>query len=76
MAKASDPPAIFVVLDSFAGDLDGEPVVYRKGEAIHPDDPALKKWPASFGPFVFPHPVKRETRVEQATAAPGEKRGA
>ena len=77
MAKAVETPALYVVLDSFVVEIDGEPVAYRKGEAVHPDDPILKKNPAAFGPFVFAHPVKRaEPRIEQATAAPGEKRGA
>jgi len=78
MAKAVETPALYVVLDSFVTEVDGEPVTYRKGEAVHPDDPILKKNPTAFGPFAFVHPVKRkaEPRVEQATAAPGEKRGA
>ena len=41
------------------------------------DHPAVKKWPDKFGPLQFPYPVHRsEPRIEQATATPGEKRGA
>jgi hypothetical protein len=78
MAKAVEPPAPFVVLDSFVGQLDGVDVTYFQGEPVHPDDPAVRRWPHLFGPLVYPHPVKRasEPRIEQATAAPGEKRGA
>lgn len=78
MAKAVETPALYVVLDSFVVEVDGEPVAYRQGELVHPDDPLLKRNPAAFKPFEFPHPVKRATspRVEAATAAPGEKRGA
>ena len=48
------------------------------GQAVESDHPYVRKWPEFFEPFVFPHPVKRagEPRIEQATAAPGEKRGA
>lgn len=78
MAKAVEPLALYVVQDSFVVEIDGEPVAYRKGELVHPDDPILKRSPAAFKPFEFPHPVKRQAspRVEAATAAPGEKRGA
>lgn len=61
MAKATTPdegPIVRVVLESFAAEIDGVPTFYRKGEAIHPDDPAIKRWPKAFGPFEFPHPVK------------------
>jgi hypothetical protein len=72
MAKASEP-AVRVVLASFATDDD----TYQKGEIIEADHPSVKRWPDMFGPVVFRHPMKRtEERVEQATAAPGEKRGA
>jgi len=74
MAKAVETPALYVVLDSFVTESG---VLYRKGEVVHPDDPMIEQHKAAFGPFVFPHPVKRvaEPKVEQATAAPGEKRG-
>jgi hypothetical protein len=77
MAKASEPAAILVVLDSFDGEVGGETLFFRKGMLFEADHPAVKKWPTAFRPFVFPYPVRRvESRIEQATAAPGEKRGA
>lgn len=74
MPESTQPAPILVVKESFVGELGGQPVTYRKGEAVHPDDPAIQKWPEHFEPLTFVHPVKRG-RVEQATAAPGEKRG-
>jgi hypothetical protein len=70
MAKA-ETPALYVVLASFVGEIDGEPVMYRKDEAIHPDDPALRKWPKAFGPFQFAHPVRAgfAERMAEAKAA-------
>ena len=78
MAQAVEPVAAYEVLDTFVVEVDGVPVVYRKGEPILPDDEMLKKHPSNFRPLVFPHPVKQRARpaVEAATAAPGEKRGA
>lgn len=78
MAQAVEPVAVYEVLDSFVVEIDGVPVVYAKGEPVHPDDPVLAKHPGHFRPLVFPHPVKQRVRpaVEAATAAPGEKRGA
>lgn len=75
MAKAADAPTILVVKVAFNGER-GE--TFHVGEAVEADHPYAKKWPEFFGPFVFPHPVRRtvEPRVEAATAAPGEKRGA
>jgi len=57
--KATTSPAAYIVLESFVADVDGAPVVYRKGELVHPDDPYLALTPDRFGPLVFPHPVKR-----------------
>jgi hypothetical protein len=62
-----------MVTETFVGNLDGAEVEYHKGEIVEADDPALKKWPGHFGPVVFVHRNRAE-RVEQATAAPGEKR--
>ena len=75
MAKAADPLTILRVKVSFNGER-GE--TFLVGQAVESDHPYVRKWPEFFEPFVFPHPVKRagEPRIEQATAAPGEKRGA
>jgi len=65
-------PAYYQVLEAFLGTLDGEPVEFYRGEVVEADDPALRKWPEHFGPLI----VRGRPTVEQATAAPGEKRGA
>jgi len=76
MAKAVEPATILVSLDSFDGAVDGEIFHFRRGMLFEADHPAVRKWPTKFGPVTFPYPVKRrvEAPVEQATAAPGEKR--
>ena len=58
-----------VVLESFVGRIGDEDRTFREGDLIRVTDPAVKKWPALFGPARFTH-----DRIEQATAAPGEKR--
>jgi len=67
MAKA----AFYTVAESFIGALDGAEVEYHKGETVDADDPAFKQWPSLFVPLV----LREHRRGEQATAAPGEKRG-
>jgi hypothetical protein len=58
----------FTVTNSFIGVLGrDEEVTYHAGEVVAASDPALKKWPEHFAPLVV-------RGVEQATAAPGEKR--
>jgi len=69
MAKA----AYYQVRESFVGSFDGDPVEYTKGEVVEPDDPAIKRWPENFMPLVV---RSHRPAVEQATAGPGEKRGA
>lgn len=68
MAKDADTVE---VLESFIGKLGSADVVFRKGDLVKADNPAVKKWPQFFGAATFHH----EPRIEQATAAPGEKRG-
>jgi hypothetical protein len=66
----------YTVHTSFFGSLDGDGVAYRKGEVIDGDDPALKRWPEYFEPLVVREHLRGgKKEVEQATAAPGEKRG-
>jgi hypothetical protein len=62
-------PTYLVVTESFAGDL----FEFHKGEVVDADDPAAKKWPSHFGPLVV---RSYGGVIEQATAAPGEKRNA
>jgi len=57
-------------LDSFVGNLNGKDIGFRKGEPVSADHPAVKKWPGLFAPVTIRH----AHTVEQATAAPGEKR--
>jgi hypothetical protein len=61
-------------LFTFRGGLDGKDVFVTVGELYWADDPEPKKWPDFFGPIVMRHPRHDEAPVEQATAAPGEKR--
>lgn len=70
MATTATPETL-TVLESFIGKVGDEERFFLAGEIIRPNDPAVKKWPDKFGPARFFH-----DRVEQATAAPGEKRGA
>ena len=67
MAATTDQT--FVVLQSFVGRVGDEDRAFREGDLIRANDPAVKKWPHLFGPVRFTH-----DRIEQATAAPGEKR--
>ncbi len=58
------------VIESFVGQIDGEERLFREGDLVRPDDPAVKKWPQFFG-------IARlnvSAKVEHATAAPGESR--
>lgn len=75
MAKAAAEPRIVRALASFVGAVGGADIDIRAGDLFAGDDPVVKKWPDSFGPVVVrvsaPGP-----RIEQATAGPGEKRGA
>lgn len=72
--RAAAEPQVMVALTSFLGGIDGTLIDVRKGDIFRSDDPAVAKWPQLFGPVAL-----RSTgspRIEQATAAPGEKRGA
>jgi hypothetical protein len=57
-----------VALQSFIGRVGKVEMVFRNGEVIAADHPAVKKWPQFFGHIVQHH------EIEAATAAPGEKR--
>jgi hypothetical protein len=63
-----------VALTSFVGAVGKAEITIRKGDLFASDDPIVRKHPKLFGPVE----VRRTgpaPRVEQATAAPGEKRG-
>jgi nitrite reductase/ring-hydroxylating ferredoxin subunit len=70
MAKAS--PGILVASESFICELGGETFDIRAGDLIEPEHPLVKKYPGHFKEPVYRFPAA--SRVEQATAAPGEKR--
>lgn len=69
MAKESDTVE---ALESFVGNIGGTDIFFRKGDLVKADNTAVKKWPHLFGGVTLRH----EPAIEQATAAPGEKRGA
>lgn len=65
-------------LDTTSVRVDGLPITVRRGEARHRSDPVVRAHPEMFADepvvvSVFPG-WKPDAEVEQATAAPGEKR--
>jgi hypothetical protein len=69
MAKVpTETPGAYQVLESFVIEVDGAPVVYAKGEPVHPDDPIVKKYPKQFGPLAFPHPPYSTRRRAEVRA--------
>jgi hypothetical protein len=70
MAKTN--PSVLTALEAFVCEVKGERLAFSKGDPIEADHPAVKQNPHLFGPLVFRHPTRGG--VEQATAAPGEKR--
>jgi len=71
MPKASQP-TVLLALEAFECEVNGERLRFSKGDPIEADHPAVKHNPHLFGPLIFKHPLR--AKVEQATAAPGEKR--
>jgi len=66
----------YTVTTSFVGTLGGHEVEYHEGEVVSADDPAVRKMPLHFAPLIVrEHAGHRARSVEQATAAPGERRG-
>ena len=64
---------IYMVTTTFVITIEDRDIEYHVGEIVDADDPAYKVVPEHFGPVEFKH--RRAKPVEQATAAPGEKRG-
>ena len=64
---------LFVARRSFAALVDGRTVIVRVGQMVAPGDPILVGRQDLFAPF-NPQVRNYPGRVEQATAAPGEKR--
>jgi hypothetical protein len=69
--KAGDD--LFVARQSFATIVDGATVIIQQGTVVDSGDPVLKGRKQLFEPFA-PKIRNYPGRVEQATAAPGEKR--
>ena len=65
---------ILKALEAFTAEIDGTPENILGGELFEAAHPIVKKYPKLFGPISFRFPMKG-SKVEQATAAPGEKRG-
>ena len=64
---------VMVASTAFIGAVGKTIVTVRTGDLFSSDDPAVKKWPQHFRPVSV---RSSGARIEQATAAPGEKRGA
>lgn len=71
MATKADSPAAYVVLDTFVVADGLGSVVYERGEVHAPDDPALKRWPAKFGPIAFTRHEHRAKAAPKAEPEPG-----
>jgi hypothetical protein len=58
---------------AFSGSVNGKDIDVQEGDLFSADDPVVKKW----GELFVPAKVRSTAspRIEQATAAPGEKRG-
>jgi hypothetical protein len=72
MAKVAGEPEVVEVAAGFVCPLGS----FVAGQLYRSDDPVVVKYPMQFRALKVLSTVKREPRVEQATAAPGEKRGA
>jgi len=73
MARTAKPKYVFALSDATI--IRGKRYHLRRGAAWHPDHPLVAEFPDSFSdepPEVFP--IGWEPPVEQATAAPGERR--
>jgi hypothetical protein len=69
MPKAVEPE-IYEVAEGFVCPAGS----FRKGQLFRSDDPLVKQYPAQFRAAVIVSTRKPEPIIEQATAAPGEKR--
>jgi hypothetical protein len=69
---ATKKPTYYRANQGFATTFEGEPLFVAKGELVHKDHKLLKGRSEMFDPA---EDFGRFDIVEQATAAPGEKRG-
>jgi hypothetical protein len=72
-SKASGGPQLFAARQAFAAILDGQTIIMKPGDVVDANDPILKGRKDLFEDFA-PKVRNYPGRVEQATAAPGEKR--
>jgi len=72
MATKDTADGLVVALESFVGLVGSEDRFVREGDLVRASDPIVRKFPKFFAPAI----ATDEPRIEQATAAPGEKRGA
>lgn len=70
MAGRKNGADIFVAKHSFSCEIDGQPLVVNRGERVRQGHPLLRTQAAFFEPV----DTSVQYDVEQATAAPGEKR--
>ncbi len=66
---------LFVARQAFATILDGVTIIVQPGQVVDASDPILKGRRELFDDFAPKVRTYPGQRVEQATAAPGEKRG-
>jgi hypothetical protein len=79
MAKATERTLMIATASFWAMHPDGTPYVVQDGRTLlWSDHPAVGENPHYFKPVIatYETPGHVEGRIEQATAAPGEKRGA
>ena len=75
MPKATEPrQGIVAALDAFVGAVGAATFQVNRGDLFDADHPLVAKHPHLFGSVHVRFPVARA--IEQATAGPGEKRGA
>lgn len=74
MARTAD--LILQANTSFNATVGGVAVAIHEGETIDADHPLAQRYPEYFQSVKVMHRTPRTPVIEQATAAPGEKRGA
>lgn len=70
----ADGGRLFAARQAFATNVNGETIVIQPGQVVDAGDPILKGREELFEEFVPKVRQYKGQRVEQATAAPGEKR--
>ena len=65
---ATDPPAGYIVLETFVVVEGGVPILYAKDKTVEPGHPAIKKHPDKFGPIVFNYRTPARLRAPEVRA--------